>query len=346
MSETLAQARHEFTRRALNAIAHGHGELARASADMLVIKRMSELAHLGLLMRAAGAAELSLCASTLAPQLIERAWEALERGDRLTAALGRSFEIASAYRPFLSSGLRNHELERRLAERRCRIGSLPMMRTLAVLELITPEDIARAHGTTWLARRAPPWHADESVLYETTHATMELVAMDCLAPPERDYLRRWVPVWSRHEVRSGNFDLLAELMMTASCVDVAIVEADWRELFAAQGQDGTVLRRRGVEDGFVANHHSTIVAVMACLFEDGMVAHPLTAPAGAQLVRRWNKRPGERVLAGEVVAELDSGPLCAPVTGRLVTDGAERSRATGGGTMTAAIRAFRGGSVY
>ena len=168
---------------------------------------------------------------------------------------------------------------------------------------------------TFLLDRPQPWTLSDDLLYGLTHEVFyasDFGARPAGLPPESlPYLRFTVSVWLDVVAMQKNWDLLAELIMTAHCVGLTVPPCTTSLLRLNIREDGSIdgprgggrgIPARNAEDRRRANaYHTTLVSLLALsntcrtrhqsgrVSRDGLgPARNVTCPRAARtLVRAW-----------------------------------------------------------
>lgn len=219
------------------------------------------------------------------------AWEEIDQGDYLlTLLLARPdiFRVASVYAPLHRHGYRCAKLDEALQ-------SISAMRSTlgaecqAWMRLCFLHSSAEIFGTeydpsvvpeTWLGLKPEPWCINDEIAYSLTHEVFyatDFGRSKCKFSNDiLQYLRVWVPMWTRSYIEEKNWDLTAEMIMVAKCIG----EVEWdqdviAELLESQLSNGAVsgpagsggLLRQGArstsEEEFLSDYHTTLVSAMA-----------------------------------------------------------------------------------
>lgn len=268
--------------------------------DPLRIRQLKPLSELAL------AAEIGLASGlALKPSAHDVAgfcWADLEEGELLLDLLGRYPDLFAAigtYATLARFGFRHRALEeqaRRMVRRRgIRALEFPPWRELDVavsllaLGLSWPRRLDTIYRRTWLAAEPEPWMICESSAYSLTHTVFYMTEFGRepagLPRVTRNYLEQWVPAWCDLYATIGNFDLLAEMIMVARCIELPEHEYQFAitSLHSAIRCDGSVpgpvepppadrLTGRQYELAcFWADYHTTLVSFLA----GAMVARPM-----------------------------------------------------------------------
>ncbi|WP_052850459.1 DUF6895 family protein [Streptomyces avicenniae] len=224
-------------------------------------------------------------AARTAQELMDFAWHEFRDGDLLhqlqrdTPAATHPVEI---YSQFAAVGYRHAGLDDLAAHlhglRAARVTEHAPHRRLAVLAatrrlgLPDPPDAAELTGRTWLGSTPEPWMLDRAgarALARTVlHLTDRAARPDELPPRLRDYLERWLPVWTEVFADTESWDLVAELLAAGMCLPAPrFPQATWQRLADAQLPDGTVTTGPpGATGPTTCPHpdlHPTTVAVVA-----------------------------------------------------------------------------------
>ncbi|MGI5473114.1 DUF6895 family protein [Streptomyces sp. CA-132043] len=236
---------------------------------------------------AAGSSQLAL-----ARELLEFCWDQLGEGRLLYERLLRHplmTDPLETYAHFVRGGYRNAQLEQlaahTMALRSTRAGELVPNRRLGVANSarvagLTQDgegnqgsDWTAMTEATWLGHTPEPWHIDWMTGYSVTHTAFHLSDWGripgALPTPIAGYLANWLPVWIDIWAETGQWDLMAELMIVENCLPTPHTDPDdWQRLADVQYEDGMVPRDdKAVEDDpaqrFDAHQHPTIVAVIA-----------------------------------------------------------------------------------
>ena len=269
----------ELARRALDWVERSQSLFARpAKADdaslSAWIKSLGEVALAGhLVATSAAAAELG----DRGRGLLGWAWSLLEEGrvlERLLEHAPARLALITIYPSFYRHGMTNQTLEElavdlgKLGNRQVALPLAALMRTVGK----PGKPLLEAARSRWLLRMQPGWMLGTQLGYSVTHTVFYLTDFgehhDGLTSELLDYLRLWVPVWTEHYRRVGNFDLLGELIMIGSIVGQHAPASAWDTLITAQHDDGMVPAARGEPppDGktpFERNYHATLVAIAA-----------------------------------------------------------------------------------
>lgn len=218
------------------------------------------------------------------------AWEETECGDallRLLTARPDFIDAACVYAHFRQAGYRHARLEAWLA-------SLWQLQATRVFPSLRWNHLA-LHYTfwrlglaafpdhllpeCWIAAQPEPWLVSTPTAYAITHEGFYLTEFgrrpDRLPLPLRRYLALWLPVWTATFIAEENWDLTAELIMLAVCVETEEWWSPLHRLVAAQAPDGSYPAPlgagrdlvRGVScperRDFLTNYHSSLVGLLA-----------------------------------------------------------------------------------
>jgi hypothetical protein len=265
------------------------------AGDPLLVRQLKPLSELAL------AAEIALRCSRLngdlnpSPEHIAAfCWGELKSGSALAGVLLRYpdlFAAVSTYTSLRRFGYTCADIEsviRHLARTRgVQALEFPPWRELdivsaaGVLGLEWPTYKGELFNRTWLHAEPEPWLIAESSAYSLTHSVFYMTDFGMmpsgLPQRTRDYLKMWVPVWCELYTTIGNYDLLAEMLMVASCVPD--LEEELEEyliaLAGAQRADGSVpgpvaapaessLSEKQLKMArFWADYHTTLVSFLA-----------------------------------------------------------------------------------
>ncbi|MEU6233987.1 hypothetical protein [Kitasatospora sp. NPDC047058] len=224
--------------------------------------------------------------SRIARDLLDLCWAELREGDLLYERQLRyplMTDPLEVYVHFARAGFRHPRLEelvRSLAEVRSvrAMEILPNRRLAAanarrVIGLSGHTDWPALAATTWLGATPEPWMIDWLTAYHVTHTVFHLTDWgarpDGLPAPMRDYLHDWLPAWLEVWLENGEWDLIGELLIVATCIGAPEAgAAAWAALAAAQRPDGLVPRdtRPVPEDPAkqLTDHgHTAVVTVVA-----------------------------------------------------------------------------------
>ncbi len=233
---------------------------------------------------AAGARDLEL-----ARELLDFSWQQLGEGTLLYERLLRhplKTDPLETYTPFARCGYRHPRLDRLLAHtvalRSTYAGEQLPNRRLALANAVRVSGLDHGVGApdwagltraTWLGSRPEPWNIDWMTGYAVTHTVFHLTDWGRLPaglPPDlAAYVSHWLPVWIDIWAETGQWDLMAELMIVGVCLPQPRINPDdWQRLVELQYEDGMVPRDgEPVDDDpaerFEAHQHPTIVAAVA-----------------------------------------------------------------------------------
>ncbi|MBW1597084.1 hypothetical protein [Streptomyces sp. JJ38] len=254
--------------------------------DLARLKPVGELAVIGGALYREGVAGSRQ--SALARELLDFAWRDVLDGGAALARIQREEPLSpmplEVYTPFRELGLRNPEVERRVAGSR----SLASWAALEVqptrrLGLSVAEeraghppslDVAEAARRTWLGQTPEPWTLSFHLAYDVTHTVFHLTRWgarpEALPPDLAVYLDLWLPAWLEDWAERGHWDLLGELLIVDACLPrPTLDEAAWRCYAAAQDPGGAMPVEGGMPDARDASalfdqlHHPTLVAAFA-----------------------------------------------------------------------------------
>ena len=133
---------------------------------------------------------------------------------------------------------------------------------------------------SWLGEMPEPWTICNETTYAVTHEVFHVTDFgDKKSRLSNDIitcLRRWIPTWSVIYQIQKNYDILAELIMTAECIGgVPWFSDPMQDLLLAQGNDdyvpsppnsGLPFLKPGQSPErvkFLSNYHTTLVSVLA-----------------------------------------------------------------------------------
>ncbi|HEX6375258.1 MAG TPA: hypothetical protein VFZ91_06020 [Allosphingosinicella sp.] len=224
-------------------------------------------------------------------RLLAWAWDELGQGDvllHILAAKPDLIVLSTVYASFAQCGFANERLAYAIGQ----IHDLPASRAIefpkwrrldvchAMASLRGERMADDALEGSWLAHRPEPWLLGEDAAYAVTHEIF--YATDYGRHPRgvptelRDYLELWLPAWLRIYERRNNFDLFAELLMSAAYLGL---ESIYREhlprLLSEQAQDGSFPGPAGSaatqitaatpdrRANFLRNYHTTLVGMLA-----------------------------------------------------------------------------------
>jgi hypothetical protein len=133
---------------------------------------------------------------------------------------------------------------------------------------------------TWMASLPEPWVIGDSMAYSVTHnvfyasdfgASLRVFRVQLL-----EYLRMWLPVWTRCFVEEKHWDMVGELLLAGKCIGcVGSMDAYVEQFFDIQNSDGTFPGPDGAgrtlidqyvsseRQNFLKNYHTTLVGLMA-----------------------------------------------------------------------------------
>lgn len=229
-----------------------------------------------------------------AAELLAFAWKETRDGE-LFAELVRGEPLATypveLYGVFARAGLRNPGAEELIgattALRRWRVAREDHTRTLGVLNAERRIGLPQHTGfdavlaRTGLGLTPEPWALDLRSAYGVTHDVFHVTdwgrTPDRLPGPLADYLRLWLPAWTRTWAEERLWDLVGEFLAVAACLPGAPYDrATWRLLAAARTARGALPESGdppqddagaggagGDGEEFLACYHSTLVAAFA-----------------------------------------------------------------------------------
>ncbi len=218
-------------------------------------------------------------------------WQQCEHGRKLVALLLARHDFlpcCALYAPLRQLDFRNPALDRVL-------GLLSRADIAAALPLQPWSRLAMRYNlwqlglTEWpsheaglyIAARPEPWVVSGEVAYAITHEVFYLTDFGARALEDArvtDYLRAWLPYWTRAFVDANDNDLAAELAMVAACLQASHDHASTQGLhsaLASQREDGAVPGPDGAGSflfaagdtaarrDFLGCYHTTLVTLMA-----------------------------------------------------------------------------------
>jgi hypothetical protein len=230
-------------------------------------------------------------------EFVRFAWELVGKGNTLRLIVLEKpdlWAVLSVYATFVSHGFRNEPLEKALsAVTRCRSFAameFPSWRKIEIglackkLGFACPWDIRKCLSATWLGHLPEPWLLSTTAAYSVTHTVFYVTSFGqrpaALSQRCRDYLASWLPAWMEFYLHLKNYDLLAEMLMAARCLNLSI-DGDWEAaLIRAQRADGRVSGPQGNGRGldptvrsqsrrrFLDDYHTTLVVLMAAVMAE------------------------------------------------------------------------------
>ncbi len=290
-TDSVATTAHQMASRALDWLAEHH-QLGALNLETTVDMPRPDETYKPL-------GETALCASlTLregvagpneaetAQRLLDFAWEELREGDLLYARQLRHPMLTDPlelYAHFARAGYRHAKLDALLRHllrlRSPRVAEVLPSRQLAVASAARIVGIddqrnwAELTAFTWLGATPEPWAMDWMAAYNVTHTVFHLTDWgadrDGLPPHIQEYLATWLPAWVETWREVGQWDLIAELLLTDNCLPEPVCGAEsWERLAAVQHEDGMLPRDDeplpdDPAEVYRMHHHPTVVAVAA-----------------------------------------------------------------------------------
>jgi hypothetical protein len=227
--------------------------------------------------------------------MLEWAWSECESGTmlfRLLAARPDLIDVAGIAASFEEVGYASNRLKRLVGEvsrlTATRAVEAPNWRRIALryslTKLGTECGPSEDGDRSWLQSRPEPWMISDGSAYAVTHEVFYRTDFGAepaaLGEDVTRYLALWLPPWTRSFAEEENWDLVAELLLSARFVGVyghaafPHVEA----LRAAQREDGSFAGPAGAGRGllhvdhapvrrrFLSCYHTTLVAVLALAY--------------------------------------------------------------------------------
>lgn len=218
-------------------------------------------------------------------------WQQCEHGRKLVALLLARHDFlpcCALYASLRQLGFRDPALDRvlRLLARADIEAALPLQpwSRLAMRYNLWQLGLTKwpgQEGGLYIATRPEPWVVSGEVAYAITHEVFYLTDFGARELEDvcvTDYLRAWLPYWTRAFVDANDNDLAAELAMVAACLQASHDPASTQGLHSAlavQREDGAVPGPDGAgsflfAEGDTAAHrdflgcyHTTLVTLMA-----------------------------------------------------------------------------------
>ena len=219
------------------------------------------------------------------------AWLETKEGEillELLTARPDMVDIAGIYANFKRWGFSNVRLERWLAKlwdlESTRSLEMPIWRRIAHFYSFSRLGLTKFNqqlvADSWVASIPEPWTISDATAYAITHEVFYITDFGKLpnqiAPSIRDYIRLWLPAWTRAFIAESNWDLTAELVMVAACLrDTDWVETPLLRLVRSQMDDGFYPAPQGAgrqlvrqhhtpnRMNFVTNYHTSLVGLLA-----------------------------------------------------------------------------------
>lgn len=242
--------------------------------------------------------ELALAASVLSScghrqdwcrDKLQFVWDELDQGDavlHLLAARPDLIVASTLYACFVQFGFRNarldHLIEHLASSPACLGIEFPTWRRLDVAHGFEMLGLASFPGQpqegTWLEKRPEPWLMTDDIAYAVTHEIFYITNFgrqrSRLSGQVASYVTTWLPAWLEIYERQENWDLYAEFVMTAACLDLERSENTSRLVSQMTidgyfpGPDGSA---SSLVDGnktssrkvLLQNYHTTLVSMMA-----------------------------------------------------------------------------------
>jgi hypothetical protein len=258
-------------------------------------EKLQLLKPLGELALAADLIEQLIPGRFLTKEISEWCWNELEQGETLVGILSVRPDlivIATLYANFKRAGLHNSRLDLLIA-------FLSKSPSVQNIELPTWRRLDVEHGLaslglslfpsdpekgTWLSALPEPWTITDDIAYAMTHDVFYITdfghEQDRLSADSKRYLRTWLPTWLTLYQKQMNWDLFAELLIVAACIDSSLIgmTAELGYLISVQHENGMV---RGPPNSaknllsdthtehrtvFLKNYHTTLVSLIAFAF--------------------------------------------------------------------------------
>jgi hypothetical protein len=219
-------------------------------------------------------------------------WEQIDSGKMLTKLLlarNDFLPCCSLFGPLYQLGYRSQPLEKTLnllsRSDMAKVFPLAPWAALAIdynLSILGCKALSPDIGSLYVGALPEPWVVSSEIAYAITHEVFYLTDFGSRRIDDDyvvEYLEYWLPYWGSIFLREKNYDLAGELAMSSCCISHAnalVSEQLLNSVLAVQDVTGyvpgpigagTILHQQGDTTRrrkFLANYHTTLVALMAC----------------------------------------------------------------------------------